>query len=337
MIELIRKAQPQFKANLHAHSNLSDGALTPEEMKKVYKEKGYSILALTDHNYPLPHNDMTEADFLMLTGYEANIKNADATRYTPEVHLCLYARDPENRTYIGYDSQAPRYVRFIKDPENVRFIPTKSPRVYTSEYINEFIESAKEHGYIVAHNHYAWSLESEAQVLEYKGLFSMEICNGGCWLVGNLEYNAALYDKMLRRGMRIFCHGTDDNHNVYQEGPECDSFVAYTYVLADELTYDSVFSALEKGDFYASRGPQIHSLTMDGRHARIECSNAKVIYAYFGGKDALFRYAPKGESLTVAEFDIREDAPYVRFSVFDEYGNSADTRGYFADELGWNQ
>ena len=336
MIELIRKAKPQFKANLHAHSKISDGRLTPEEMKKIYREKGYSILCITDHNIPCPHSDLTEKDFLMLTGYEADIRDdvEGKTTYLPTAHLCLYARDPENRTLIWFDE-----ARFngADDPRRALNVAPPCPRSYTPDYINAFIQTAKQNGYIVAHNHFAWSLEPEAQVLAYEGLFSMEICNGGCWLVGNLEYNAALYDKMLRRGMRIFCHGTDDNHNVYQEGPECDSFVAYTYVLADELTYDSVFSALEKGDFYASRGPQIHSLTMDGRHARIECSNAKVIYAYFGGKDALFRYAPKGESLTVAEFDIREDAPYVRFSVFDEYGNSADTRGYFADELGWNQ
>ena len=335
MMDLIKKNQAQYKANLHAHSNISDGRLTPEDMKRFYREQGYSILCITDHNRPRPHNDMTEKDFLMLTGYEADItaRGEGKSTYRPTVHLCLYARVPNNRKLIWYDEER---FRGEDDPRRALNITPPCRSEYSAEYINAFIAKAREHGYIVAHNHYAWSLEPESQVLDYEGLFSMEICNGGCWLVGNLEYNAVLYDKMLRRGMRIACHGTDDNHNVYKEGPECDSFVAYTYVLADELTYDAVFSALEKGDFYASRGPQIHSLTMDGRHARIECSGAKVIYAYYGSKNAMCKYAQTGEFVTEAEFDIREDAPYVRFSVFDEYGRSADTRGYFADELGWN-
>ena len=64
-----------FKANLHTHTNISDGVMTPEEMKAFYKDHGYQILALTDHNLTIPHNDLTEPDFLMLTGVE--VKNSE--------------------------------------------------------------------------------------------------------------------------------------------------------------------------------------------------------------------------------------------------------------------
>ena len=64
MIELIARAKPQYKANLHAHSTISDGELTPAAMKELYRSRGYSILSITDHNTPMPHNDMTEDDFL---------------------------------------------------------------------------------------------------------------------------------------------------------------------------------------------------------------------------------------------------------------------------------
>ena len=50
MLEIIKKGQPQFKANLHSHSTLSDGKLSPAELKKIYKEHGYSVLAVTDHD-----------------------------------------------------------------------------------------------------------------------------------------------------------------------------------------------------------------------------------------------------------------------------------------------
>ena len=60
MINFVNRSQPQYKANLHSHSNLSDGELTPEEMVKAYREHGYSVLAITDHEYP---RDNTELSF----------------------------------------------------------------------------------------------------------------------------------------------------------------------------------------------------------------------------------------------------------------------------------
>ena len=48
----ISKDKKQFKANMHCHSTISDGKLTPEELKAAYKAQGYSVLAITDHCYP---------------------------------------------------------------------------------------------------------------------------------------------------------------------------------------------------------------------------------------------------------------------------------------------
>ena len=49
---LISPHVKQYKANLHCHSTLSDGHLTPEQLKKLYKDNGYSILSITDHERP---------------------------------------------------------------------------------------------------------------------------------------------------------------------------------------------------------------------------------------------------------------------------------------------
>src|SRR5580700_10686857 len=37
------------RGNLHTHSTLSDGALSPERVCSVYRDAGYDFLALTDH------------------------------------------------------------------------------------------------------------------------------------------------------------------------------------------------------------------------------------------------------------------------------------------------
>ena len=84
--------KPFFKANLHTHSTISDGKLTPEEVKAVYKERGYSILSITDHSVMIPHNDLTDPDFLMITGTEIDFPLSGSAK---TCHLCMLSRDPQ--------------------------------------------------------------------------------------------------------------------------------------------------------------------------------------------------------------------------------------------------
>ena len=71
---LIDERKRQLKANLHCHSVLSDGRLTPEQMKQEYQKRGYSVVAITDHERLVSHHDLTDENFLFLTAYEAYIR-----------------------------------------------------------------------------------------------------------------------------------------------------------------------------------------------------------------------------------------------------------------------
>jgi predicted metal-dependent phosphoesterase TrpH len=44
-----------WRGNLHTHSNDSDGALSPSETARVYREAGYGFVAITDHFRPEIH------------------------------------------------------------------------------------------------------------------------------------------------------------------------------------------------------------------------------------------------------------------------------------------
>ena len=66
-MNFISRNHRHFKANLHAHTTLSDGNLTPEQSVEAYSAKGYQILALTDHEAPYAHHRFTADDFLMIT------------------------------------------------------------------------------------------------------------------------------------------------------------------------------------------------------------------------------------------------------------------------------
>lgn len=334
----IKKGAPQYKANLHSHSTISDGNLTPEEMKQAYRDHGYSILSITDHEVPFDHSDMNEKDFLMLTGYEAYIRiphSGKSNPYKPEIHINLFAKDPHNVKYINFNES---YCKYIKDPEildSFQKVGSEEPREYTVEYINSFVQTAKENGYLCTYNHAVWSLEDHERISAYEGFFSMEMCNYSSYVMNAMEYNGALYDRLLREGKRLFCHSADDNHNGAPfDSPKCDSFGGFTMVLANDLSYPSVIDALENGDFYSSMGPQILELSFDGAKAHIETENVKQIIMFCGGKKTYFEIGTKDEPVSSADFEIPEKAPYVRFSVIDFEGKHADTRAYFRDELG---
>ena len=66
---LIPKERQFYKANMHAHTVICDGRLTSEEMKRIYKSKGYSILAYTDHEVMVSHPELADEDFLPINSY----------------------------------------------------------------------------------------------------------------------------------------------------------------------------------------------------------------------------------------------------------------------------
>ena len=49
-VPLDRRAMPLLKGNLHTHTVLSDGTLSPEAVLAAYRERGYDFLAFTDHS-----------------------------------------------------------------------------------------------------------------------------------------------------------------------------------------------------------------------------------------------------------------------------------------------
>ena len=287
---LISPFKKQYKANLHSHSTFSDGKKTPQELKELYKGHGYSVLSITDHEVPKNHSYLNDSDFLTITGYETYVRTDSECRYDPynkEIHINLFARDPENESIVCYD---PKYCKYMtpEDKERLKKVGVQKPREYSVAYVNELVKTATENGYLAAYNHPWWSMESEADILAYDGFFSMEMCNYGSYLLSRLEYNAALYDKMLLGGKRVFCHSTDDNHNAAPiDAPDCDSFGAFTMIMADNLTYDSVIRAMETGEMYSSMGPLFQEVSMQGNTLHVECSEVERIMVFTGSKTPL--------------------------------------------------
>lgn len=333
--ELISKDKPLFKANLHCHSTCSDGRCTPEELKAAYKSRGYSILAITDHEYLLDHSDLNDENFLTITGYEISVNELSdqPNQFRRTCHLNLLAKEPHNTKHVCFH---PQYI-WCGDKSlipGLEYIGGLYERDYSPECVNDIIKTAKENGFLVSYNHPHWSLETNGECLRYEGMYAMEIYNHGCYQMGISEYNAQVYDAMLRMGKRIFCVATDDNHDIRPfEHPLNDSFGGFTMIQAQRLDYPSVISALELGTFYASQGPEVHELTFENGRVRILCSPAMDIMLSTAGRSAQHKRAEPGALLEEAEFDVSAEDRYFRLDVVDSSGRRANTRAYFLDEL----
>ena len=81
-----------YKANLHTHTVLSDGRKTASEVKELYRSMGYSIVAYTDHDVMIPHNDLRDESFLPLVGVEYEINQYNSYPGKPGAKTCQIGR-----------------------------------------------------------------------------------------------------------------------------------------------------------------------------------------------------------------------------------------------------
>ncbi len=336
--DLLPKVTKYFKANLHTHTNISDGKLTPEEMIAGYKKAGYSILALTDHNVIANHSDKSTEDFLLLTGVEVNINDAryDGTKgfLGLSYHLNLIAKRPDNL----WQPVPVAGKRETARPYEAQVISENMPKIYDVAAMNKMIALANEKGFLVMYNHPVWSGQSPEDYLPLKGLWAMEMRNNTSIVEGYNENNHWVYQQMLENGMRLFPTGTDDAHNT------ASMFGAWCMVGAETLAYGAVIDALEKGDFYMSCGPEIYSLSLEDGFLEIRCSDAREIIVQTHARSARRLAAAPGETLNHGRIDLTrfldwcrhvpQEQAFFRVTVYGRDGSYAATRAYWIDTLG---
>jgi len=326
-----------YKANLHCHTSLSDGCLSQEEIREVYRAAGYSIVAFTDHELLFPANHLTDDTFLALNGVELGVNEKERLDPTgKKVHLCCIARDPENHHTPCYHST--KYCAGkLEENRKLAFPVPGLPdfeREYSHDGVNRMIAEAKRLGFFVTYNHPKWSLEREADYGGYCGLDAMEICNFGGITNGYTEYDPEVYDAFLRQGKRIFCVAGDDNHNYGKPGTRSwDSFGAFVMVKAERLEYGAVIRALEQGAFYASQGPEIHALYFEDGAIHIRCTPAEKIILTTARRRGKLLWAEEGESLEGGVLQVYPEDGYVRLTVVDHCGRAANTNAFFTDTL----
>lgn len=331
MKHLLPRVPQYFKTNLHTHTTISDGKQTPQEVKEIYKAKGYQVLCLTDHNVMVDHSAMNEPDFLMLTGMELNYNHEN---YRPKFdgktyHFNLIAKRPDNVwTPWNVRRTNPEALEYNKlmacENMDIR---------HEVDATNAMIAKANEKGFLVMYNHPTWSCHSYPDYAPLKGLWGVEVRNTDCYNAGIDENNARVWRDLLNLGNRIYPVGSDDAHKVEDMGG------SWIMVGAEKLAYSSVIDALEKGDFYMSCGPEIFDLTIEENVVKITCSDARFVSLNNHGRFTRRVAAEENKTLNEAEFDIApffekaDENSFIYLTVVAADGSYATTRPYYLKEL----
>lgn len=330
---LLPQRKNSYKANMHCHSTWSDGELSPEELKEHYKRNGYSVLAITDHEGLFSHNYLDDEEFITIPGVEYEFNEENGPDYNDWIvcHLCAYKKDKSDIYQIGIDPDYhhPKF-RWMND-ESLKCLAKSKGEIlkkdHTPEAINTAIKRLKDEGFIVTYNHPRWSLETYPVYSQYTGMNNLEIYNHGCYQAGFDDNNGDIYEDFLLKGERLFCVAADDNHN---RRDMCGGFIM---ISADNLKYDEIISAFEKGEFYASRGPLIDEIYYENGEVFVK-SKTPLKEVRFHTAHRRIRSVKSAEGqLFEAKFPLKESDKFIRAELIDKDGNIAYTQAYFTNDI----
>ena len=331
MKELIPEGGQFYKVNMHSHTDISDGRQTPQQIKETFKALGYSAVCFTDHEVLIGHQDLADEDFIPLHGYEVCIKRDQSIHtawFQPVYHFNFIAKEPDNLRmpmFYEFNRSWPGNSESWARKEGV-FTDTIDTTHYSIPWINDYLAEVEKSGYLINYNHPEWSLQGPADYLGLEHVHSIELINSGCL---DLNDNTAFhYQALLRQGRHMVPTAGDDNHRQAGCG------FGWTMLKAPELSYQALIKAYEQGHCYASEGPEILSLVLDGDKIRIRTSPARSITLLSQG-----RYVQQVKDdtcqLTEAEFDYcpQKMGTFFRLEVRDEKGNKAFSNAYWTKDL----
>ena len=302
-----------YKANLHSHTTDSDGCLSPRELCDLYKSHGYSVLCITDHDRMLDRSKLCDNDFLVLNGFEHSV--GQFSNEGRLVHIGMIATNPDMKPFV-----------MLPCPDR----NSLSDDEYTKA-VNNAVKIANENGFLCIQNHPRWSLDGDSECMQYEGFWGMEVFNHFSEVMGIEDYNVATQQRLARQGKDVFAIMADDDHNkkgwdVMQSNKfdvTTTSFGGWIVIKAPALTYDNIITALKKGDFYASTGPEFYELYItDENKLFVKCSEVQSITVACQIRRCLTKFS-RDESFTEAEFDLNSVPGWVQVSITDKYGKRA--------------
>ncbi len=288
-----------WRGNLHTHSTLSDGVLSPEEVCRRYRDEGYDFLALTDHfvgsfGYPITDTlPFRTNSFTTVLGAELH----SGTMANGELwHILAVGLPPDFA------------------PSNT---PTFQP-VPDQETAPEIARRAAEAGAYVAIAHPQWSGLTLDDARALAGIaHAVETYNHGCAVGCDRPDGFHTLDLLLSEGHRLNLCATDDAHFY-----EPDHFGGWVMVRSEANEPEALLAALRAGAYYSTQGPEIRGIEVTDEAVGVACSAAASII--ISGQGTASK-AIHGESMTRGEMPMQRftESPWLRVTVVDRAGRRA--------------
>lgn len=277
-----------YKGNLHTHSTNSDGLYKPEQVIEFYRGQDYHFISFTEHRYLTPSARVAD-DFLVISGIEFDAVDPEAGLY----HM----------NGIGMKSLPPYKFGEV--------VP-----------MNETAQMIREQGGKAFLCHPYWSCQVSKDLFGLKSCFGVEVWNGACEAWDCKGYSVVHWEDMLNSGLHIYGVGTDDCH--WWPGRQ-DAGLGWVWVKAPELSEEAILEALEGGYFYASGGPTIEDIQIEGDEISVRTSPVKAIDIVGSFLFNSRRYlAEAGQTISEAKLSGNiSQTKYIRVACLDWEGNWA--------------
>ena len=276
---------------MHTHTLESDGDSPPEDVARWYREHGYDFLVITDHHKVT----RTEGGGMVM------IPGEEVTDRLPKRPLHVNA--------IGIE----------------RAIPPQRGATAV-EVLQHNVDAVWESGGIALVNHpnFGWAFGAN-ELLKLDRFVLLEVASGHPYV--NMQGPPsveAMWDQLLTAGRRVFAVAVDDTHHL--KDPLDEGHVppgrAWIVVRAEERTPDAILGAIERGDFYASMGPEIAEYGVGAKSMTVcvkEKNTAHYRVQFIGAHGRLLQESPG----SAATYTFRGDETYVRAKVIDSNGKAA--------------
>jgi len=285
-----------YKGNLHTHTTVSDGELSPQETIRIYAEGDYDFLALTDHDAVVDYDGLDHHGVTLISGCEL-----DGGRGELGQGLHVVA--------LGLDA---------------------APKLPDSSDFAEMVAAISAQCQLCFVAHPFWSLIEAGELLDLRGHVGIEVYNTLCQHGYGRGAAEMVWDILLAHGQRLWGFAVDDAH--FSEN-YCQAWV---WVRLAQDSPAAILNALKEGQFYASNGPQIYDVAVEAEQVWVRCSPCQqitVVEATPGGgvsTDRLAASPPFEEIRLPHHLAVR---PF-RIEVVDDQGHKAWTNPFYPGEEG---
>ncbi|WP_397542531.1 CehA/McbA family metallohydrolase [Roseovarius salis] len=287
-----------YRGNLHTHSTLSDGRLTPDEVCRRYRAAGYDFIALTDH-------------FVGLFGYPV----ADTTPYRTGNFTTLLGAELHSGPLLNGDIW---HILAVGLPAD--FAPANAPDFAPAdgqESGPDIARRARDAGAFVAVAHPHWSGLTLDDAMSLDAAHAVEIYNHGCAVDAARGDGFHTAELMLSAGRKLSLVATDDAHFASD-----DAFGGWVMVKAEENAPGPLLEALKAGAFYATQGPELRDIRFDGDQIVVESSSVERVIVQGHASAAQCRKSP---AMTEARLGLAPfaNSPWIRVTAMDAAGRMA--------------